>query len=149
MYSWPGVKPLLNGSSPSTIAGRPCLMISISVAQTAIASIRTSTSAGPGSGTGFSTSDSSSGSPSTQAFIVFGTGTRCCGALRVMLAAAILCLCDACRAFSENSLAAASGYWSSQTSVRSWPMKWLGVMLQPLSFAEVATIRFHHNSGTV
>ena len=49
MYSWPGVKPLLNGSSPSIIAGTPCLMISMSVAQTAIASIRTSTSAGPGS----------------------------------------------------------------------------------------------------
>src|SRR5712672_2356236 len=27
-------------------------------------------------------------------------------------------------------------YWSIQTSVRSWPMKWLGVMLQPLSFDE-------------
>ena len=74
IYSWPGVKPRLNGSSPSTIAGSPCLMISMSVAQTAIASIRTSTSAGPGSGTGFSTSASSSGLPSTQAFIVFGIG---------------------------------------------------------------------------
>ena len=72
MYSWPGVKFLLNGEPPSIIAGTPCLMISMSVAQTAIASIRTSTSAGPGSGTGLSTSDSSSGSPSTQAFIVSG-----------------------------------------------------------------------------
>src|ERR1041384_2873845 len=49
-------------------------MISMSVAQTAIASTRTRTSAGPGSGTGFSTSESSSGPPSTQAFIVGGSG---------------------------------------------------------------------------
>jgi hypothetical protein len=28
-------------------------------------------------------------------------------------------------------------------------MKWLGVMLQPFSAVEVATIRFHHSSGTV
>ena len=72
MYSWPGVKPLWNGRSPSIIAGTPCLMISMSVAQTAIASIRTKTSARPGSGTGFSTNASSSGPPSTQACIVFG-----------------------------------------------------------------------------
>src|ERR1700733_8357370 len=89
MYSWPGVKPLLNGSPPSIIAGTPCLMTSISVAQTAIASIRTRTSAEPGSGTGFSTSDNCSGSPSTQAFIVSGIGysllraavTEACSAL--------------------------------------------------------------------
>src|SRR5215469_10358041 len=74
MYSWPGVKPLLNGSAPSIISGTPCFKTSMSVAQTAIASIRTSTSAGPGSGTFFSTSDSSSGPPSTQAFIVSGIG---------------------------------------------------------------------------
>ena len=74
MYSWPGVKPLLNGRPPSIIAGTPCLMTSISVAQTAIASIRTRTSARPGSGTGFSTSDNCSGSPRTQAFIVSGIG---------------------------------------------------------------------------
>ena len=40
-------------------------------------------------------------------------------------------------------------YCSSQTSARSWPMKWLGVICQPFSFADVTTIRFHHNSGTV
>ncbi len=74
IYSWPGVKPRLKGSPPSTIAGSPCLTISMSVAQTAIASTRTSTSAAPGSGTGFSTRVSSSGLPSTQAFIVFGIG---------------------------------------------------------------------------
>src|SRR6266851_2568156 len=72
MYSWPGVKPLLKGSSPSIIAGRPCRMISMSVAQTAIASTRTRTSAAPGLGTGFSTIVSCSGSPRTQAFIVSG-----------------------------------------------------------------------------
>src|SRR5947207_13761522 len=49
-------------------------MISISVAQTAIASTRTRTSAGPGSGTGFSMSDSSSGPPSTHAFMRSGMG---------------------------------------------------------------------------
>ena len=86
IYSWPGVKPLLNGSPPSIIAGTPCRMISISVAQTAIASTRTSTSAGPGSGTGFSTSESSSGPPSTQAFIVGGSG---CSLLRDMPAAVV------------------------------------------------------------
>ena len=56
-------------------------MISMSVAQTAMASMRTSTSARPGSGTGFSTSWSSSGPPSTQAFMVLGiverVGLRC------------------------------------------------------------------------
>ncbi len=36
-------------------------------------------------------------------------------------------------------------YWSSQTSVKSCPIKWLGVMLHPLIFAEVATIRFHQD----
>src|SRR5436190_22840624 len=79
MYSWPGVKPRLNGRPPSIIAGTPCRMISMSVAHTAIASTRTSTSAGPGSGTGFSTSDNSSGPPSTQAFILSGIG---CSLLR-------------------------------------------------------------------
>jgi hypothetical protein len=50
-------------------------MISMSVAQTAIASTRTKTSAAPGcgTGTGFSTSASSSGLRA-QAFIVFGIG---------------------------------------------------------------------------
>jgi hypothetical protein len=72
MYSWPIVKFLLNGASPSTIAGSPCFMISISVAHTATASMRTNTSARPGSGTGFSTSFSSSGPPSTQAFMRSG-----------------------------------------------------------------------------
>ncbi len=72
IYSWPGVKPLLKGDPPSMIAGSPCLMISMSVAQTAMASMRTSTSARPGSGTGFSTRVSSSGPPSTQAFMVLG-----------------------------------------------------------------------------
>src|SRR6266853_677530 len=72
MYSWPGVKPLLKGDPPSMIAGSPCLMISMSVAQTAMASMRTSTSARPGSGTGVSTRLSSSGPPSTQAFMVLG-----------------------------------------------------------------------------
>ena len=74
MYSWPGVKPLWNGKSPSIIAGMPWRRISISVAHTAIASIRSRTSAGPGAGTGLSTSDSSSGPPNTQAFIVSGIG---------------------------------------------------------------------------
>src|SRR5204862_1077784 len=74
IYSWPGVKPRLNGSSPSIIAGTPWRMISMSVAHTAIASIRTSTSARPGSGTGFSMSDSSSGPPSTHAFMRSGMG---------------------------------------------------------------------------
>src|SRR5258708_5793635 len=74
IYSWPGVKPLLNGSPPSIIAGTPWRMISMSVAHTAIASIRTSTSANPGCGTGFSTSESSSGPPSTQALIRSGIG---------------------------------------------------------------------------
>src|SRR5487761_1685123 len=74
MYSWPMVKFRLNGESPSTIAGRPRCMISMSVAQTAIASMRTRTSALPGSGTFFSTSFSSSGPPSTQAFMVSGIG---------------------------------------------------------------------------
>src|SRR5262252_3071677 len=54
------------------MAGSPCLMISMSVAHTAMASMRTSTSARPGSGTGLSTRLSSSGPPNTQAFIVFG-----------------------------------------------------------------------------
>ena len=44
----------------------------MSVAHTAMASMRTSTSARPGSGTGFSTMRQLSGSPSTQAFIVCG-----------------------------------------------------------------------------
>src|SRR5579885_1614426 len=57
IYSWPIVKFLLNGNPPSTIAGRPCAMISRSVAQIATASIRTSTSAAPGCGTGFSVPD--------------------------------------------------------------------------------------------
>src|SRR5207302_1838496 len=72
IYSWPGVKPRLNGGPPSIIAGTPWRMISMSVAQTAIASTRTSTSAGPGCGTGFSISESSSGPTSTQAFIRSG-----------------------------------------------------------------------------
>src|SRR5207237_1686956 len=74
IYSWPGVKPRLNGGPPSIIAGTPWRMISMSVAQTAIASTRTRTSAGPGCGTGFSTSESSSGPPRTQAFILSGIG---------------------------------------------------------------------------
>src|SRR5438094_1379513 len=74
MYSWPGVKPRLNGSPPSIIAGTPWRMISMSVAQTAIASTRTSTSAGPGCGTGFSMRASSAGLASTQAFIRWGIG---------------------------------------------------------------------------
>jgi hypothetical protein len=41
------------------------------------------------------------------------------------------------------------GYLSIQTSVRSWPRKWLGVMFQPFSLEEVATMRSHHSSGTV
>src|ERR1043165_9146106 len=70
MYSWPGVKFLLNGMPPWIEAGGPCQMISRSVAQIATASMRTSTSARFGTGTGFSTSFSSPGSPSTQARIV-------------------------------------------------------------------------------
>ena len=72
MYSWPGVKFLLKGSSPSISAGAPSLMISRSVAQIATASMRTRTSAGPGRGTGLSTRLSSSGSPRIQAFMVSG-----------------------------------------------------------------------------
>jgi hypothetical protein len=49
-------------------------MISRSVAQMATASMRTSTSAFFGVGTTLSTKLSSPGSPSTQAFIVSGTG---------------------------------------------------------------------------
>jgi hypothetical protein len=54
---------------------QPCLMISMSVAQTAIASTRIKTSAAPGrgTGTGYSTSASSSGLRA-QAFIAFGIG---------------------------------------------------------------------------
>ena len=78
MYSWPGVKPLLNGSPPSIIAGTPCLMTSmLLVAQTARSrSISTASifRRALGSGTGLSTSDNCSGSPSTQAFIVSGIG---------------------------------------------------------------------------
>jgi len=72
MYSWPGVKFLLNGSPPWIRAGVPLWMISRSVAQTAIASMRTSTSAAWGWGTGLSTKLSWSGSPRTQAFMVCG-----------------------------------------------------------------------------
>src|SRR6185436_9374050 len=74
MYSWPGVKFLLNGMPPWIEAGGPCQMISRSVAQIATASMRTSTSARFGAGTGFSVSFNSPGSPSTQARIVSGTG---------------------------------------------------------------------------
>ena len=49
-------------------------MISRSVAQIATASMRTSTSARFGTGTGLSVSVSCPGSPSTQAFMVSGTG---------------------------------------------------------------------------
>src|SRR5882672_3722593 len=74
MYSWPGVQFLLNGRPPWIIAGGPCAMISRSVAQIATASMRTSTSARFGTGTGLSVSLSLCGSPSTQAFMVSGTG---------------------------------------------------------------------------
>ena len=53
MYSWPGVKFLLNGNPPWIMAGGPCAMTSRSVAQMATASMRTSTSARFGTGTGF------------------------------------------------------------------------------------------------
>ena len=49
-------------------------MFSRSVAQIATASMRTSTSARFGTGTGLSVRVSSPGSPSTQAFMVSGTG---------------------------------------------------------------------------
>src|SRR3954447_3420072 len=74
MYSWPGVKFLLNGMPPSTTACGAGARVSRSVAQIATASMRTSTSARFGTGTGFSVSFSSPGSPSTQARIVSGTG---------------------------------------------------------------------------
>ena len=67
MYSWPGVKFLLNGSPPSINAGGPRVMIRMSPSQNAMASMRTSTSAGPGCGTGLSVSLSCPGSSSTQA----------------------------------------------------------------------------------
>src|SRR4029077_12338885 len=70
MYSWPGVKFLLNGGPPPIVAGRPWLITSRSVAQMAVASIRTSTSATPGLGTNLSTRVSWPESPRTQAFIV-------------------------------------------------------------------------------
>ena len=54
MYSWPGVKFLLNGGSPPMSAGGPWQITSRSVAQMAVASMRTSTSATPGLGTGLS-----------------------------------------------------------------------------------------------
>ena len=73
IYSCPEVKFLLNSSPPLMIAGSPWLMISKSVAQTAMTSILTSTSALPGSGTGFSVRITSSGSPRTQAFIFSGS----------------------------------------------------------------------------
>src|SRR3954453_11419694 len=103
MYSWPIVKFLLNGNSPSTIAGQPCFIISISVAQTAIASTRSSPSAGPGSGTGFSTSDNSSGPPRTHAFIVLGTrySFRRCAAVS-LLVATIVNLRGACCTIPEQ-----------------------------------------------
>ena len=73
--SWPIVKFLLNGSPPSTIAGRPWAMISRSVAQIETASMRTGTSAEPGCGTSFSGRQNlHPGPPSTHAFIVSRTG---------------------------------------------------------------------------
>ena len=72
MYSWPGVKFLLNGRPPSISAGGPRVMMRMSPSQKAMASTRTSTSAGPGCGTGFSASLSWPGSSSTQARIVAG-----------------------------------------------------------------------------
>src|ERR1700722_14830597 len=74
IYSWPGVKFLLNGRSPPMLAGEPPWMTSRSVAQIATASMRTKTSARPGTGVGFSRRKSWSGSPRTQAFICDGTG---------------------------------------------------------------------------
>ena len=74
MYSWPGVKFLLNGSPPSISAGGPLAITSRSVAQIATASMRTRTSARPGTGTGFSRRVSSPGSPSTHACITAGIG---------------------------------------------------------------------------
>ncbi len=74
MYSWPGVKLLLNGRPPWISAGGPLAITSRSVAQMATASMRTSTSAFFGTGTGLSTSFSCPGSPSTQAFMVSGMG---------------------------------------------------------------------------
>src|SRR5688572_2923037 len=74
MYSWPGVKFLLNGRPPSINAGAPCPITSRSVAQIATASTRTSTSAGPGFGTGLSIRASWPGSRRTQALMVSGTG---------------------------------------------------------------------------
>jgi len=65
---------LLNGMPPWIEAGGPCQMISRSVAQIATASMRTSTSARLGTGTGLSVNFSSPGSPSTQAFMLSGTG---------------------------------------------------------------------------
>src|SRR6516165_5469540 len=56
---------------------------------------------------------------------------------------------DAVLVHKKSSGWASLGYCSSQTSVKSWPMKWLGVIAQPFSPAEVATMRFHHKSGTV
>src|SRR5690349_17351986 len=74
MYSWPGVKFLLNGSPPSIMAGTPCAITSRSVAQMATASMRVSTSPRRGTGTGFSASLISPGCVRTQAFILSGTG---------------------------------------------------------------------------
>ena len=74
IYSWPGVKFLLNGMPPWIEAGGPWSMISRSVAQIATASMRTRTSARFGTGTGFWASLSSPGLPSTQAFMVSGIG---------------------------------------------------------------------------
>src|SRR5690349_10314466 len=71
MYSWPGVKFLLKGGSPPTVAGGPWLITSRSVAQMAVASTRTNTSAPPGTGIALSTSVKSPGLPSTHAFMVF------------------------------------------------------------------------------
>src|SRR6266850_7566811 len=71
MYSWPGVKFLLNGGSPPIMAGGPWLMTSRSVAQMAVASTRTSTSATPGAGTGLLIRLNWPGSPRTHAFIDF------------------------------------------------------------------------------
>src|SRR5829696_7768525 len=73
MYSWPGVKFLLNGRPPWIEAGGPCQMISRSVAQIATASMRRSTSARLGTGTGLVVSFSSPGSPSTHARMLSGT----------------------------------------------------------------------------
>ena len=128
-------------------------MISMSVAQTAIASIRTSTSAGPGSGTGLSTRRQLLGIAEHPGLhrlgnLVFVACARA-GRAELMSAASKPARSQAngCCSVSPSPAianAAASAHWSSHTSVKSWPMKWLGVMLQPLSFDEVTTMRFHH-----